>query len=203
MGRNSISDIRKPEILRHFYEVLTEEGLEGASLQKVADHMGVNKGLLLHYFNTKNELVEALVRDMTEIYEKTYEPLLAKITDHEERLNAILDALFDVNWGKHIGRRAYYACFYLGFGNAEIKSQFRKMFNKLKKYLTRQFKVFARAGIIKVEDPEKLAISIISLAEGLAFYQTIMGTDKKVEEVAASMRLVAMNLLKDGNGNDV
>jgi AcrR family transcriptional regulator len=199
MGRNSISEIRKPEILRHFYEVLTEEGLEGASLQKVAEHMGVNKGLLLHYFNTKNELVEALVKDMTEIYEKTYEPLLAKITDHEERMNAILDALFDVNWGKHIERRAYYACFYLGFGNTEIKNQFRDMFVRLKKYLTGQFKIFARAGIIKVEDPEKLAISVISLAEGLAFYQTIMGTDSKVKDVAVTLKQTALNMLKKGN----
>ncbi len=199
MGRNSISEIRKPEILRHFYEVLSENGLEGASLKKVADHMGVNKGLLLHYFNTKNELVEALVKDMTEIYEKKYEPMLTKIPDPEERLNAILDALFDANWGKHIGRRAYYACFYLGFGNAEIKAQFREMFGKLKKYLTGQFKVCAKAGIIEVEDPEKLAISIISIAEGLAFYQTIMGTDLKVEEVAVSLKQTALNMIKKGS----
>jgi len=54
MPRKNKANIRKREILEHFYEVLSNEGLEGASIAKIAKHMGVHPSLLMHYFKTKS-----------------------------------------------------------------------------------------------------------------------------------------------------
>ncbi|MEZ4851774.1 MAG: TetR/AcrR family transcriptional regulator [Bacteroidia bacterium] len=53
MGRKSKAKIRRQEILSHFYEVIIEEGFEGASIGKIAKRMEVNPSLLIHYFSTK------------------------------------------------------------------------------------------------------------------------------------------------------
>ena len=60
LGRKSISDVRKPEILEHVYAVIKEEGLQGTTLSKIAEHMGVNSSLLIHYFKTKDDIMLAL-----------------------------------------------------------------------------------------------------------------------------------------------
>jgi len=61
MGRKSKSESRKPEILQNLYKVVNREGLEGTTLNKVAKEMGVNSGLLVHYYKTKDEMIFALV----------------------------------------------------------------------------------------------------------------------------------------------
>ena len=61
MGRKSKADVRKKEILEHFYIVLKQEGFENASIAKIANLMDVNPSLLIHYFKTKEEMVFAFV----------------------------------------------------------------------------------------------------------------------------------------------
>ena len=60
MGRKSKAAVRKREILEHFYNILKEEGLEKASIAKVAKRMAVNPSLLIHYFKTKEAMTVAL-----------------------------------------------------------------------------------------------------------------------------------------------
>ena len=62
MGRKSLSSIRKQEILEHFGEVMAREGIEGASIAKIAAHMRMHPSLIIHYFKNKDEMLLALVR---------------------------------------------------------------------------------------------------------------------------------------------
>ena len=61
MGRKSISHLRKPEILKHTYQIIKEEGLEGASITKIAKRMGINSGIVINNF--KNNLVAIAFAD--------------------------------------------------------------------------------------------------------------------------------------------
>ncbi len=60
MGRKSKRQTRRLEIIQSFYEVAKENGLENASIAKVAEAMGISNGLVMHYFNTKDELLLGL-----------------------------------------------------------------------------------------------------------------------------------------------
>ena len=138
MGRKSISDIRKPEILEHVYEVLKTEGIQGTTLSKIADRMGVNSSLLVHYFKSKDNLMAEFVDSLAERYSSYFESNskeIRKIKDPITRLDAMLDLIFDPDWDGAADASVFWACFYLSFKNDKIKvtlglGRGKKMFDK-------------------------------------------------------------------------
>lgn len=55
---------RWTQILRHTVDVVTERGYSGTSLNRIAEHVGISKGLISYHFDGKDELLESLVRDV-------------------------------------------------------------------------------------------------------------------------------------------
>src|SRR5215471_6974743 len=66
MGRPSLADTRRPQILRAFEDCVLKYGLEGSSLERIAQQAGVRRSLIRHYFGNKDELAEALVAGIIE-----------------------------------------------------------------------------------------------------------------------------------------
>ncbi|MGH7658015.1 MAG: TetR/AcrR family transcriptional regulator, partial [Gemmatimonadales bacterium] len=56
-------EVRRAQILDAALEVFGEQGFQRATLQDVMDRTGVTKGAFYHYFESKEELFLALVRD--------------------------------------------------------------------------------------------------------------------------------------------
>jgi len=57
MGNDTPTEQR---ILEAAEEVFQEKGYDGARMQEIAEHAGINKGLLHYYFQTKDKLFEAI-----------------------------------------------------------------------------------------------------------------------------------------------
>ena len=57
LSRLSIEQLRRQELARAAYEILQEEGIAGTTLAKVAERAGMSKGIVLHYFKGKDELL--------------------------------------------------------------------------------------------------------------------------------------------------
>lgn len=55
---------RRAQILDHTVEVVAERGYAGASLNRIAEHAGISKGLISYHFAGKAALFEALVHDV-------------------------------------------------------------------------------------------------------------------------------------------
>lgn len=198
MGRKSISNIRKLEIIEHLYEVLKCEGIQGTTLSKVADHMGVNSSLLVHYFKTKDnlmaELVDSLAERYTRYFESRYEEI-KKIKDPVKRLNAMLDVLFDPDWDVAADASVFWACFYLSFKNKKIKERFRRIYTGLTRRMAEEIKeqyikIHSNAG-----DSEKAAMAIISMIDGHAFYCSTIGKNGPDLEGRNFLKGVARKML--------
>ncbi len=185
MGRKSKSDERKPEILQNLYEVLSKEGLEGTTLSKVADHMGVNSGLLVHYFKTKEEMILAMVDFMLDKYANIYITKLNEYSDPQDRLHNVLNTFFEPDWTQRGDASVFWSCFSLSFRNRRVKERFRKMYNGFRNILADEISMYIDAGIVRVKDPVKTADIIITLIEGLNFNRSIKEEDKTLAETAA------------------
>jgi len=98
MGRKSLAHKRKPESLEHFYKVIIKEGLQGTSIAKIANHMGVNPSLLTHYFHSKEEMVIELLEVFFKKYNQAFMVKIQKTHDPEKRFDALLDTFFGVEW---------------------------------------------------------------------------------------------------------
>lgn len=193
--------VRRQEILRNFYEVLRDEGLEGASLARIARSMGVHPSLLIHYFSSKEQMTLALVDYIMERYGETYVDRLAVVREPGERLVAILDVLFGADWMEHVDLSVFHACHYLGFHNDKIRDRFREMYAGFREPLMLEFETLMEQGAMKRMDPAVAADLVIAMTEGLDFYGSIIGTGDRFEVVGRTMKEAALALLA-GEGSE-
>jgi AcrR family transcriptional regulator len=174
MGRKSKADVRKKEILEHFYIVLKQEGFENASIAKIANLMDVNPSLLIHYFKTKEEMVFAFVEFLLGRYEVTFKEKMFNSEDPQERFDNTLNTMFSEDWLNFSEQTVFYACYYLSSRHARIKELFQEMYNKFKELLIPEASSWMKAGVIKEADPESVADYLIIMNEGLTYFDKLM-----------------------------
>ena len=61
-----MSETTKQKILSGARECLVREGHARSTVKRIAHYAGVNHGLLHHYFGSKEELMVALLEQLTE-----------------------------------------------------------------------------------------------------------------------------------------
>jgi AcrR family transcriptional regulator len=173
MGRKSKAAVRKQEILSHFYDVIIDEGFEGASIAKIAKRMEVNPSLLIHYFSTKDAMVLGLIEYIVDTYSSHILPDFSSVTDPAERWDDVLDVVSRIQWDLIMNNTVFYSCYTLALRNPEIRREFSGLFRTVTEKLEAEVRHARDSGVIKVEDPAQAAELIISLVEGANFYQHV------------------------------
>ncbi len=198
MGRKSKSDSRKPEILQNLYKVVNREGLEGTTLNKVAKEMGVNSGLLVHYYKTKDEMIFALVEFIAEKYSTIYTDKLNEFDKPKDRMDNLLNTFFELEWTQRGDAAIFWSCYSLSYRNERVKAQFRKMYLSFREQLAAEIELYQWAGITKVIDPVQTADVIISMIEGIYFYHNALGSTTNIEGAMKFIKKSVSRLLIEG-----
>ncbi len=188
--------IRKREILENFYQVLAEEGLERASLARIASRMNIHPSLIIHYFSTKEEMVGELVDYILERYLETFLPQLEGMEDPWERLSVTLDMVFGAELMRLVDAGAFYSCYALSYRNPRVRESFQRMYRTLRKILIEELGKCIGRGVVREEDPQSLADLIISLLEGYDFYRGLMGDGGDLEELGDYLKGVVLRVLR-------
>lgn len=173
MGRRSKANVRKQEILNHFYTVIIEEGFEGASIAKIANKMDVNPSLIIHYFKTKDLMVLGLIEYILETYSSHILPDFSNVADPQERWEDVVDVVSRIKWSSFLDTTVFYSAFTLSLRNEEIKKKFCELYENVENRIKEEIIIAKDAGIINVSDPGNVAKLIISLLEGTNYYQSI------------------------------
>jgi TetR/AcrR family transcriptional regulator len=84
---------RRRELLRHAVSLFGQRGLEGTSLEAVAEAGGVRKQTLLYYFPGKDELFDACIDELAARLATTLEQALEEPGDRE-RPEAVIHSIF-------------------------------------------------------------------------------------------------------------
>lgn len=97
MPRPDVRDKRIPEILEAAIHVFSKHGIDGASMSEIADTAGVSKATIYHYFESKDELIEALVRKLFEFDRSAIDqlsnnnsPVPQRLVDYADNLALLL-----------------------------------------------------------------------------------------------------------------
>jgi TetR/AcrR family transcriptional repressor of bet genes len=94
MGRVPISRIRRLELQKAAYEVALEFGWRGATIERIAQHAGVSKGIVHHYFDSKHHLLEYVTRYAHAVIAKGVAERLKRAKTPSERVWAIVEGNF-------------------------------------------------------------------------------------------------------------
>ena len=100
MPRLSIEQLRRQELAAAAYEILQEEGIAGTTLAKVAERAGMSKGIVLHYFKDKDELLEVVMRHANSLLRDEVVALMSEATTPRGRIEAIVAGNFSPKFFK-------------------------------------------------------------------------------------------------------
>ncbi len=84
-------ELRRQQIIEATHRVTLERGLHDVRMQDVADELHVSSGLIHYHFATKDELIEAMLRDTAEREVAGVEAALRRVTSAEEKLAALIE----------------------------------------------------------------------------------------------------------------
>jgi AcrR family transcriptional regulator len=169
MKRSDYSQQRRREMLAAYYETLLAEGLQGASLAKIAKRVEAPPSLLIHYFGTKEQMTIELVDYLLERYHASYGEKLESIANPRERLEAIVEYLFSIDYHQLLDDRAFYACFYLSLTHPDVRHAFASIYEVSLRLVESTLSECMAAGVVSADDPHELAVTLKALEEGYAF----------------------------------
>lgn len=94
VGGTGQSTVRK-RILQEALRLFSAKGFEGASLQSIADAVGVQKPSLIHYFPTKEDLRREVMESIIIYWRNKLPTMLTANVSGEERLASTLSSLIE------------------------------------------------------------------------------------------------------------
>lgn len=198
MRKNKSAALRKPDILESYYQVLIQEGLEGASISKIASRIGIHPSLIIHYFKNKEGLKRELVELLIEKYKSPEMLDFEHIADDATRFDALINMIFSFKWNRTVDPSVHFGFYYLSLRDEAISERFRVMFKWLRNFLRDQLVQFSEKGIVAVRDAEKAADFIVTLMEGLEFHAQFLAGGKPFEDFARTSQKVLVDALKNG-----
>ncbi len=197
MGRKSLKETRQKEIVIAFYKVAKKEGIENASIARVADVLDVNPSLVMHYFKTKDDLLQALVDFNLEKYLSIYS--VSGKVDSKEKLLQIIDNLFSRKWHRLFDDGVYYSCYSFIYRNKRFKNEFKELHDSLHQNFVVTLKDANEAGVIHIENFEQTAKLVFSIVDGAYYYLGMVDDEKEIESLSQCYKTHVLALLGIGN----
>jgi AcrR family transcriptional regulator len=195
MGRKSISHIRKPEILKHTYKVVEEEGFKGMTIGKIAKRMGVNSGLLIHYFKSKEGLIMEMVEFLYQSSMNKYIKELESHTSAQDRLETLLDILFDTSGTRPQRDAVFWSCYAMGFRDEAIHEKIKGMMEKFIEFGVEEITNWEDNDLVNVEDKATASAIILALHEGFGILRNTIDDPDTLLDVAGFMKETALDTL--------
>lgn len=175
MGRKPIDDIRRPQILEHFRQVVNEEGIHKASVVKIAKNMGVSPNLVLHYFASKEAMVIELFDLIMDQYFAYLSQAISSVPKGAPRLKALINAMFGSGKNRELlSEKSYYAFYYLSLFDDQMRFRFNRKYSQFTDILITEIESWASSKDNESQvDVTKQAELLLALFEGFTFKANI------------------------------
>jgi AcrR family transcriptional regulator len=193
--RDEWARLRRREMLAAYYQVLKDEGLQGASIAKIAKRIDAPPSLLIHYFGTKEQMTIELVDYLLDEYRHGYGDKLAAIADPRERLVAVLDTFFDAEYHQLLDDSVFYACFYVSLRHPAVRKSYATLYEASLELVESTIADCMAVGIVAGDDAHELAVTIKALEEGYAFLIGGGADEAAKAEIGAALKKRAAQLL--------
>ncbi len=182
MGRKSLGAIRRLEIIKSFYEVARDIGLENASIAKVAEAMGISNGLVMHYFKTKEELLVGLNKyilkqHLNVLVEGNLKPLQTR-----QDLENLIQNLFSRKWNQYFDDGVFYSCYAMVYRNKAFNDSFKQYLLKLHDVLREELNQARTNGVIHNTNIDELTEIIFALIDGSYYYLGMFEQGKEAHQ---------------------
>jgi AcrR family transcriptional regulator len=181
MGRKSLKGTRQLEIIKVFYKVAKKEGYENTSIAKIAKVMDINPSLIIHYFETKEDLTYGLIDYILERYLLIY-TIKQKDAVTMADLQRTIEMLFSKKWNLLFDDGLFYTFYALAFREKRIKEKYKTILDSLRLGLANLIEQCNEKQLIDIKDPQTTADLIFVLVDGAYFYLSLESDNKAYTE---------------------
>jgi AcrR family transcriptional regulator len=166
LAKKSVAEIRKEEIVNAFFKVVSERGFAQATIREVAHAAGCNHGMLHHYFENKEAIIQAAVAHVVTAYR-------AELLEGLSRLDSATDRLrYLIAWFNDLCRfdlefsRAWMEFWVLSKNDPAVSAALRECYQKVKDIFARVIRDGIKAGEFRKVNPVVTANVILGSLEG-------------------------------------
>jgi AcrR family transcriptional regulator len=181
MGRKSLKGTRQLEIIKVFYKVAKKEGYENTSIAKIAKVMDINPSLIIHYFETKEDLTYGLIDYILERYLLIY-TIKQKDAVTMADLQRTIEMLFSKKWNLLFDDGLFYTFYAMSFREKRIKEKYKTILDSLRLGLANLIEQCNEKQLIDIKDPQTTADLIFVLVDGAYFYLSLESDNKAYTE---------------------
>ncbi|MGO2933924.1 TetR/AcrR family transcriptional regulator [Microbacterium sp.] len=162
-GAHAKGVARRQEILDRAIDVFRERGADGTSLRRIAEAIGVSHAALLHYFDSREQLLVAVYA-----HAET-QRAAAGTLDKEPGVERMVDAaIANVEVPGLVQLYSTLVAASLESGSEVSRDYFSRRFERLRAELTASFRAQQQDGLIRDDVPaEQLAALVIAASDGL------------------------------------
>src|SRR5215208_5675471 len=172
MPRAPIKTIRRLELEKAAYAAVNELGFRGFALQEVAKRAGAAKGIIHHYFLSKEDLMEGAARYANREFAQAALRIIKVAKSPSERLWGIIALNLDAEFFNRMTTRAY--VFVLTFG---IRYKGLLRIYEVRHARTVANLAFALRQLANPEDVRPIANAIWTMIEGAWLLQANQDID--------------------------
>ena len=81
----------KEAIIKAAIELFSKQSYTKTSIEEIASRAGVSKGAVFHYFNSKIDLAEAVMRNILSTIEQKVDEIMSSSSDDREKIRKLVD----------------------------------------------------------------------------------------------------------------
>ncbi|MFQ5564966.1 MAG: TetR family transcriptional regulator C-terminal domain-containing protein [Paracoccaceae bacterium] len=169
--RRKQPDVRRGMLIEAAKACLASDGIQGFTIDRICRRAGVSRGLINHYFDSKDDLLVAVYRGS--LYE-TISTRIAQISDRrsaadstpDARLAAIIAATFTPDFFSRTNLRVWLALWGEIATNPALRAAHRELYGTYRRTIAREIGSIAEARGIAL-DADRLALSFLAMVDGL------------------------------------
>lgn len=162
MALRPIKDVRREELAQAALEVFLAEGADGMTLDRVAKTAGASKGIVLHYYTSKEALLDRVLRDVMRVLGQEARAALLPAQTARTRAEAQISLCFRPELFTPPYARAWLSVI--------TKCPENKQLNRYRRLLQRRLRSNLRASLrplVGATEARPVADSLIALMDGL------------------------------------
>jgi AcrR family transcriptional regulator len=185
--------LRRKEILEAALAVFIRKGYQRATVDDVAQEVGLSVGALYRYFPRKADLILTLIDLRLAKAPKVFARVTQSIQDPWQRLVACVDTFVGALRLSHPENgRLLLVAFAEAIHDPDVRSGLHQRFNGVAKYLAGVINTGVQTGSFRPVDAENLSRLLVCLADG----STLYWVTKNPEVSLSGLRQSTLDLLR-------
>jgi AcrR family transcriptional regulator len=178
-----VTAFRTSEILAAALRLMGTKGVDALTMDEIAQTAGVAKGTIYLYFQSKDELIQALLSQAGEAIALDLEAILAKPDSHQEKLKQVVTLLFHYVEKERTLFPVYLRELVRSKSSREaVPSALHKLEERIMGLLTHLFSEGIADGQFIDVNPHLLAYLVKSMGRAVGYYQMSVDHQNVIQE---------------------